>query len=370
MKIQIPKQELLSAVNTVKGVVSIKSALPILSHILLEADNGILKLTATDLKVSIECTVDCTVDEAGSLTVSSQRLSMILNELPDDTVSLELLDTSIVLLTCGQMETRLFSISPDEFPPLKTFDDVEPIEFKQSVLKNLFMKTSFAISTDQSRYNLTGLLLETKSDGLRVVATDGRRLSLAVSNEDMPTEREIKVIIPSKMIHELETLLADDEEQMVRVYLTESQASFLFDSVRIVTSLIEGNFPNYEAVIPKKQDKEIIVDIDGFMKCIRRAYAMTSNQFRNMKMSFESKLMHITVKTPDVGEYEEDLPINYEGESFEISFNPSFVLDVLRFIESEHVCLQLKDGSSPGVIKPYTEAPVDAYVNVIMPIRS
>ena len=369
MKIQIPKQELSSAVNTVKGVVSQKSALPILSHILMEADNGRLKLTATDLKVSIECTVDCTVEEAGSLTVSAQRLSMLLNELPEAEVTIELQDTSIVLLHCGLVETRLFSISPDEFPPVRSFDDIEPIMFKQSVLKKLFMKTSFAISTDQSRYNLTGLLLEAKSDGLRVVATDGRRLSLAVS-DDIPTDREIKVIIPSKMIHELETLLNDDEEQAVKVYLDESQASFVFDSVRVITSLIEGNFPNYEAVIPKKQDKEIIASLDGLTQCMRRAYAMTSNQFRNVKLGFAEGLMRITVKTPDVGEHEDQLSVNYDGEEFEIAFNPLFILDVVRFIESDHVCMQMKDGSSPGVIKPYTEAPVDSYINVIMPIRS
>lgn len=370
MKIQIQKQELSNAVNTVKGVVSQKSALPILAHILLEAEGGQLKLTSTDLKVSIECTVDCSVETPGSLTVSSQRLSMILNELPDADVTLELMDTSIVLLQCGLVETRLFSISPDEFPPVRTFEDIEPIVFKQSVLKKLFQKISFAISTDQSRYNLTGLLFETKSDGLRVVATDGRRLSLAMSDEDVPADREIKVIIPSKMIHELETLLTDDEDQVVKVYFDDSQASFVFDSVRIVTALIEGNFPNYEAVIPKKQDKEIIAETEGFIQCMRRAYAMTSNQFRNVKLGLGEGLMRVTVKTPDVGEYEDQLSVNYDGEAFEIAFNPLFILDVLRYIDSDSVCMQLKDGSSPGVFKPYTEAPVDSYINVIMPIRS
>ena len=370
MKIVIPKQELQGAVNTVKSVVSQKSALPILSHILMEANEDTLKLTATDLKVSIECTVDCTVEVDGALTVSSQRLSMILGELPDADVTIELLDTSIVELRCGLVETKLFSISPDEYPPVRDFDDIEPIVFNQRVLKKLFQRTSFAICTDQSRYNLTGLLLETRSDGLRVVATDGRRMSLAVSDEDIPTEREIKVIIPAKMIHELESLLQEDEEKTVRVYLDENQASFSFDRVRIVTALIEGNFPNYEAVIPKKHDKEIIVDLERFMKSMRRAYAMTNDKFRNVKLTFTDGLLRLTVKTPEVGEYEEELPISYENDTFDISFNPLFVLDVLRYMDSDNVCLQLKDGSSPGIFKPYTEAPVDSYVNVVMPIRS
>ena len=370
MKIVIPKQELQNAVNTVKSVVSQKSALPILSHILMEADKDTLKLTATDLKVSIECVVDCTVETSGALTVSSQRLSMILGELPDADVNMELLDTSIVDLRCGLVETKLFSISPDEYPPVRDFEDIEPIVFKQGVLKKLFLRTSFAICTDQSRHNLTGLLLETRPDGLRVVATDGRRMSLAVSDEDIPTDRDIKVIIPAKMIHELESLLEDDPEKTVRVYLDENQASFVFDRVRIVTALIEGNFPNYEAVIPKKHDKEIVVDLARFMQSMRRAYAMTNEKFRNVKVTFSDGLMRLTVKTPEVGEYDEELPISYENEPVDISFNPMFVLDVLRYMDSDNICIQLKDGSSPGVFKPYTEAPLDSYINVVMPIRS
>ena len=138
MKIVIPKQELLGAVNTVKSVVSQKTALPILSHILMEADKDTLKLTATDLKVSIECVVDCTVEESGALTVSSQRLSMILGELPDEDVSMELKDTSIVDLNCGLVDAKLFSISPDEYPPVRDFGDIEPIIFNQGVLKSCF----------------------------------------------------------------------------------------------------------------------------------------------------------------------------------------------------------------------------------------
>ena len=370
MKITIPKQELLTAVNTVKGVVSLKSALPILSHILMEAEKDTLKLTATDLKVSIECTVDCTVEEAGALTVSSQRLSMLLNELPDADITLELLDSSVVELRCGVVETKLFSISPEEYPPIRKFDNLVPLVFKQSVLRKLFLKTSFAICTDQSRYNLTGLLLETRPDGLRVVATDGRRLSLALSDEAIPEDRDIKVIIPSKMIHELESLLSDDPEKTVDVLLDESQAAFIFNRVRVITSLIEGNFPNYEAVIPKKQDKEFVVNLENFTRCMRRAAAMTNDKFRSVRIIFEPGMMRLSVKTPEVGEYEEELPVDYSGDTIEIAFNPFFVLDVLKYIESENVCLQLKDGSNPGVIKPYSEAPLDTYVNVVMPIRT
>ncbi|HRI88052.1 MAG TPA: DNA polymerase III subunit beta, partial [Candidatus Hydrogenedentes bacterium] len=272
MKIRIPRQDLLEAVNKVKTVVSPKSALPILSHILMEAEENALKLTATDLKVSIECTVDCTVKEAGSLTVSSQRLSSILAELPEGEISLDLAGNSVINLECGKIKTKLFSMSADEFPPVRTFEGVEPLTIEQKVLKKMFQKTSFAICSDQARYNLTGLLCEIADGKFTAVATDGRRMSLYSEKEGIPRGVNIKVIIPGKMITELERLLAENGE--VLVYLDESQAAFQFDSLRLVTALIEGNFPNYDMVIPKKHDKEGVIPTATFMEAMRRTRTM------------------------------------------------------------------------------------------------
>lgn len=367
MKITIPRQELLETVNKVKSVVSSKSALPILSHIMMETGDSSLRLTATDLKVSIECTVDCLVEEAGSLTVSSQRLSSILAELPDEDISLTLGDKNVIELRCGRIETKLFSMSPDEFPPVRGFDGIEPLVFQQSTLKGLFGKTSFAICTDQARYNLTGLLLEIANGRLTVVATDGRRMSLATEKESIPSDAEFKVIVPSKMIHELERLLGD--EDTVNVLIDESQASFVFDHVRLVTALIEGNFPNYDMVIPKKHDKEAVIDRIKFTEAMRRTRTMTNDKFNSVRFSVEGGVVTLKVVTPEVGEYQEDLEIDYDGDIVEIAFNPDFVLDVLRRIDTEKVCVVLKDAMSPGVIKPYTEAPQDNFVNVVMPIR-
>jgi len=367
MKITVARQELLDTVNKVKSVVSAKTALPILSHVLLEAEGSSLRVTATDLKVSIECSADCTVQKVGSLTVSCQRLHSILSELPEADVQLSLLENNIVELECNGILTRLYSLSPDEFPPMRSFDGIEPLVFKQSVLKKLFTKTSFAICTDQSRYNLTGLLFQISNGRLVVVATDGRRMSLAIEEEGISSDVEVKVIIPSKMIHELERLLGDDE--LVKVYIDESQAGFFFDNVRVVTSLIEGNFPNYEMVVPQKHDKEVICNNEKFIEAMRRTRTMTNEKFNSVRFKISADTILLQVSTPEVGDYKEDLDITYGGEPMEIAFNPDFILDVLRRIESEKVCLILKDANSPGVIKPYTDAPLDTYINVIMPIR-
>jgi len=367
MKIVIPRQDLLDAVNKVKTVVSAKSALPILSHILVEGADNTVKLSATDLKVSIECTVDCEVLESGSLTVSAQRLSSMLSELPEGDVTISLGEKNVVSIDCNSIHTKLFSMSPDEFPSIRTFDGIEPIVMDQLLLKKLFSKTSFAISTDQARYNLTGLLFELKEGKLNTVATDGRRMSMSVETDNIPEGLDIKVIIPGKMVGELERLLGDDGE--VSTQLDETQAAFSFGNIRLVTALIEGSFPNYEMVIPKKHDKEANVKLAPFVEAMRRTRTMTNEKFNSVKFILSPGALTLKVNTPEVGEYTEQMSVDYDGEEIEIAFNPDFVLDVLRRIEGDDVVVQLKDSMSPGVIKPFSEAPVDNYVNVIMPIR-
>jgi DNA polymerase III subunit beta len=367
MKIRIPRQDLLDSVNRAKTVVSSKTALPILSHILLETRENAIRLSATDLKVSIECTVDCTVEEPGALTVSSQRLAMILSELPDADVTLSLGENNVIHLTCGRIQTRLFSMAPEEFPPIRSFDNIEPLIFSQEMLRKMFLKTSFAICTDQARYNLTGLLVEIQDGRLTVVATDGRRMSVCMERESVPQGVNVKVIIPGKMIGELERLLGNDGE--VSVYLDEAQTAFSFGNTRLVTALIEGNFPNYEVVIPKKHDKEAVINTAAFIEAVRRTRTMTNEKFNNVRFILSSGILQLKVVTPEVGEYEEELNIEYDGERVDIAFNPDFLLDILRNVDSEMVCLILKDMTSPGIVKPFTEAPADSYVNVVMPIR-
>ena len=368
MRIVIPKPDFLEAVNKVKTIVSAKSALPILSHILFEASENSLRLSATDLKVSIECTVECTVEEEGSLTVSSQRISSILSELPDADITLELQESNVVRLECGKIHTKLYSMSPEEFPPVRNFEGIEPLILPQKMLSSIFQRTSFAICTDQARYNLTGLLIEIKDGVLTAVATDGRRMSLVKQSEGIVDGIDIKVIIPNKMIHELERLLDDDGD--VNILISDNQAGFSFGSLRLVTALIEGTFPNYEMVVPKSHDKEATVSTELFSEAIRRTRTMTNDKFNSVRFQINNGSMKLLVSTPEVGEYEEDLPLEYSGEELEIAFNPDFVLDVLKRIDTKNALLVLKDSMSPGVIQPSsTEDDGSEYVNVVMPIR-
>lgn len=367
MKIRIPRHDLFDAVNKVKSVVSAKSALPILSHILMEAEDTSVRLSATDLKVSIQCTVDCTVDTPGALTVSSQRIASILAELPDADIEFDLdTKTNVISLTCGKIQTKLFSMSPDEFPPIRDFDGVEPLVLPQLMLKTIFQKTSFAICTDQARYNLTGLLIEIGDGRMTAVATDGRRMSLVTEADGIPDGIDIKVIVPGKMIRELERLLDDDDD--VKIQLTENQAAFSFANMRLVTALIEGNFPNYDTVVPKNHDKEAVFDTAQFTEAMRRTRTMTNDKFNSVRFVMNDGQAVLRVVTPEVGEYEEELPVTYGGDELEIAFNPDFVLEVLRHIDTEKTRFVLKDAMSPGVLTPLNDGDPD-YVNVVMPIR-
>jgi len=367
MKIIIPKQDLLDAVNKVKTVVSAKSALPILSHILVEAEKGRIRLSATDLKVSIECSVDCEVKKQGSMTVSSQRLASILAELPDADITLELGESNVIRLECGKIHTRLFSMSPEEFPPIRQLEDVEPLVLPQKLLKGIFDRTSFAICTDQARYNLTGLLIELKSGALTAVATDGRRMSLYREDEGIVDGVKVKVIVPGKMIQELMRLLGDDGD--VNVYLGENQAAFEFESLRLTTALIEGTFPNYEMVVPQKHDKVVKLSTPQLLEAVRRTRTMTNEKFNSVRFKLDDGVLKLSVVTPEVGEYEEEIAVDYAGDSMEIAFNPDFLVDILKHLDTEMTQVVLKDAMSPGILKPDAEAGEDKYINVVMPIR-
>ena len=367
MKITISRQDLMDTVNKVKAVVSAKSALPILSHILIETGPSQIRLAATDLKTTIETTVDCTVEKQGAVTVSAQRISSMLAEMPNEDITLHLTDNNIIDIRCGKIQSKLFSLAAEEFPPVRGFDGIDSFTIQESILKRLLEKCSFAICTDQARYNLTGMLLELMRGKLTVVATDGRRMSLAAEVENIPMEVEAKCIVPSKAVHELERLLGGDS--LAQVMLDESHAAFSFGRTRVVTSIIEGNFPNYEMVVPKKHDKEAVLETAKFTEAMRRTRTMTNDKFNSVRVGLSEGWMTLKVVTPEVGEYQEELPAEYVGENIEIAFNPDFVLDVLKHCNSEKVCLLLKDAQSPGVLKPYSDAPIDTYVNVVMPIR-
>ena len=365
MKATLTKTDLQKGISHVQNVVPSRSALPIISNVLLNVTKGELKLSATDLRVGIECTVAAKVASQGSLSVSATRLGEIVRELPEKDILIQSTKENMLALTCDKSFFKIMSLPGDEFPALPVVETKTPLSLEQRLVREMLQKTAFAISSEQARYTLTGLLFDLDKGKLRVVATDGRRMSYAQRDVDVPKDYKAGVIIPDKMITEVLRLMKGDGEVVVEI--GENQIVFTFDNVRLVSQLIEGNFPDYRAVIPKKYEREVLVDTFDFTMATRRASTVTSREFNSLKLHISKGLMVLSAVTPDVGEAKDEIGVAYDGEEIDIVFNPDYLLDALGSIETDRTVLELKDALSPGVLKPYES---EDYIYVVMPIKA
>jgi len=364
MKATLTKTDFQKGISYVQNVVPSRSALPIISNILLEFKKDTLRLCATDLRVGIECVVEAKVVSEGSLSVPAARLAEITRELPEKDVIIESIEDNALSLRCDRIFFKILGLPGEEFPALPSVKAKTPLVFEQRELREMFQKTAFAISTEQARYTLTGLLFDVDQAKLRVVATDGRRLSYAQRDLDAPKEYRAAVIVPDKMVNEVLRLMRGDGE--VRVDIGENQIGFSFDAVRLVSQLIEGNFPDYKAVIPKGYEREILIDTFDFTMAARRAAAVASREFNSVRLQIDKGLIVFSAVTPDVGEAKDEVAVSYDGDEMEIVFNPDYLLDALGTIETDRTVLELKDSMSPGVLRPYQS---EDYIYVVMPIK-
>ena len=364
MKATLTKADFQRGISHVQSIVPSRSALPIISNVLLEAEKDQLKLIATDLKIGIECTVPAKVSTKGSLSVPASRLAEIARELPEKDLSLEVTKDNALSVRCEKIYFKIMGLPGEEFPALPAVVTKTPLTLEQRVVRDLFQKTAFAISTELARYTLTGLLFEVQAGHLTVVATDGRRLSYAHKEVELPKEYQAAVIIPDKMVSEVLRLMKGDGE--VRIEIGENQITFTFDGIRLVSQLIEGNFPDYKVVIPKSHEKEVVLDTFDFTMAARRAATVKTRDYNAAKLHIEKGRMVFSAVTPDVGEAKDEVAVSYDGEEFEIVFNPDFLLDALGSIETDRTVLQFRDPTNPGVMKPYQS---EDYIHVIMPIK-
>lgn len=362
MKITCPKERLQEAISEVQGAVSPKTTLPILSNVLLEADEQSLTLTTTDLDIGIQYTIPVEVAEPGSTTLPARRLFGIVKELPVGNINLNVDSTHVAVITCGNACFKIVGLSREEFPKLPEFPEAKALKLPQVLLKEMINKTSYAISHDESRYVLNGLYLLLKSNKATMVATDGRRLAFVEKRIDLPKGMEIETIIPSKTVSELEKLLEDDGS--VEIILAKNQIAFKIPNCMLVSRLIEGRFPNYKQVIPEGLEQKIALPREELLSAVRRSALVTSDRSNSIRLNFVPKQLIITANTPDVGESRESLDIPYKGKEVDIAFNPNFMMDGLRSIDSEEIFLEVTDGANPGIIRTGPE-----FLYVIMPMR-
>jgi DNA polymerase-3 subunit beta len=367
MNLTITKEQISNGLQSVQNVVTTRTTLPILSNVLLKADGNRLEMTATDLDVTITCSVEASVKKPGATTMPVKKLFGIVRELTNPEIELETDEKNVTSLRSGSSFFKIRGLGAEEFPPPPKFKEDKKIVLPQEKIRGMLRKTSFAISTDESRYVLNGIFMTLKEHKLTMVATDGRRLALVDEEVDVSEKSQGEFIVPAKAVNELNRLLQEKGE--VEIRYTDNQAAFSLKddkgfSVLIVTKLIEGSYPNYRQVIPGETKERIALAREEFMHALRRAEIMTSEKQNSVKLNFTKNNLAITANSPDVGEARETLAINYKGKEMAIAFNPAYVIDPLNALTTDEVFLELIDELSPGVLK--INGP---FLYVVMPMR-
>jgi DNA polymerase-3 subunit beta len=362
MKFEVGKSALMEGLQKVLNVVSLRTTLPILSNVLIEADKSSLTLTTTDLEVGVRCKVDAKVSKTGASTLPARRLSSIVRELPDGAIQVEVDDKNNANVKSGSSFFKIMGLSKDEFPPMPKAEGKHSYKMEQVAFREMLRKTSYAASTDETRYVLNGVLLSFKGGKLTMVATDGRRLALVEQEIDFPDDAQGDLILPSKAVAELTQVLGDEGE--LTLSATENQIMFQFDDVLVVSKLIDGTFPNYKQVIPAQCEERVTVERESLFTALRRVSLVTTDKSNAAKLTFGKNKVVISMNTPDIGEAEESLPVKYDGKEFSVAFNPEYMMDPLKTLSSDEVFLELTDELSPGVLK--TDIP---FLYVLMPMR-
>ncbi len=367
MNLTITKEQIINGLQAVQNVVSTRTTLPILSNVLIRAEGNRVEFTATDLDVTITCAVEASVKKPGATTVPVKKLFGIVRELNNPEIEIEVDDKNTCSVRSGASFYKINGLSADEFPPAPKFKEDKKIVLPQEKIKGMMKKTSFAISTDESRYVLNGIFISLKEHKMTMVATDGRRLALVDEEVDVSEKSQGEFIVPAKAVNELNRLLSDKGE--VEVKYSENQAAFTLKdekgfSILIISKLIEGNYPNYRQVIPGEAKERVALIREEFLHALRRAEIMTSEKSNSVKLTFSKNNLAITANSPEVGEARESLAINYKGKEMAIAFNPKYMIDPLNALPDDEVFLELIDELSPGVFK--INGP---FLYVVMPMR-
>lgn len=362
MKFKILKAALLEGLQKVQNVVGSRSTLPILANALLTAEDKKLWLTTTDLDITIRCAVEAEVQKGGSTTLPVKRISGIAREMPDKAIEFEIDEKDVATLKCESSYFKIIGLKGDEFPPMPKTESNYCYHLDQGVFKEMLRKTSYAASTDETRYVLNGVLLNFKGNKLAIVATDGRRLALVEQEVEFPKEAEASVIVPTKTVNELMHTLGDEGE--LRIRATAAQITFEFSDVVIASKLIEGTYPNFRQVIPAKCEERVTVERETLFTALKRVALLNTDKSNATKLTFGKNKIVITTITPDVGEARETVPVKYAGKEITVAFNPEYMMDPLKNLNNDEIFVELTDDLSPGVIK--CDIP---FLYVLMPMR-
>ena len=368
MKFKITRDNLQQGLAAVSASIPTRTTLPVLSNILIEAKDGAVTMSGTDLDIAVSVQVPAETDETGALTVPAKKLQELARELPEHPVRITTKGDRLEL-ACGRASFKLNGMPRDEFPNFPAVDFDASWKMTGSVLHDLIRQTSFAVSTEESRPILNGVLWQLTDESMRMVATNGHRLARLSVPVRAPGAPRVDLIVPPKALAQVERLFGAEDE--IEVARSENHLGFRKNGTQVYTRLIEGPYPNYEQVIPRDNDKNAIADKNQLTQALRRMAVVASDQTHRVRLSFNTNTLRFSVETPDLGEAHEELEIEYGGEALDIGFNASYLLEVLRYMPSDDVKLTFKAPERAATIEPVDRDGDGAedYLCLVMPLR-
>jgi DNA polymerase III subunit beta len=368
MKFTVARNSLLNELNLVQGVIEKKSTIPILSNILLEAAEGRLEITATDLDVTIRCGCPAAVDAEGTTTISARRLFDIVRLLPDGAdVGFSLLENDWIELRCGNSHYKIVALAKENFPSIPEAAPATA-QIPAGLLRSMIQRTMFAITQEESRYSLNGALLALLPAEIRMVATDGHRLALVSKSMEIPgLDLEVRALIPRKTLIEIMKLIGD-QDAMIEFGRDENHLFFTLGNRKLVSRVLAGQFPNYELVIPRENDKFVVANTKEFGDGVRRAAIMSDEKLKAIRLSFKTGSLELTASCAEAGEAREVVAVEFGGDTLDIGFNPLYLLDFVGICGSDSISIALKDSETQGLLRPIGGSDLD-YRYVVMPMK-
>lgn len=361
MRFTIDKNNFIKGIQVVHNIISSKANLPILSYLALEAREKTIYLTATDLDIGITCEIPADIGESGKIVMPAKKTGDIIREFPENTININAAKNNLISIESKKCQFKLMGLPYEEFPKLPKLTNQEVIKLNQDDLQQMLSLVAFAVSNDETRYTLNGVLLKIQDNDLSLVATDGRRLACYQKKINQNLNKSIEIIIPIKAIHEINRNLSEEGEVLLGV--GTNQVLLDFGKIQIISRLIEGEFPDYRQIIPAPSTNKIKINREQFLLATKRAALLTTLDYQAMKLEvFKNKLV-VSKSTPDVGESREEVGCEYTGKNTIIGFNPNYLIDVLKNLNDETIELEITDSEKPGIIRS------NGYIYIILPIK-
>ncbi len=362
MKFVISRAELSGLIRKIQNVVPQNAPIPILSHFLIEAEGDELIFTATDLTVGSRCRVKAQVYEKGSVSIPSKRFFQLVRELTDSNIEVSAADSEMAEIRSGSSRFRLHGMDKAEYPALPDLKEATQFKISSETLKSMLFRTAFAVSKEDNRYVLTGVLMRIQNGKAIFVGTDGKRLSKSETAIPLDPSFAGEYILPLKAVDEIVKMLAEESEAVV--YLTEDKVAVESGSTLMVTKLLSGDYPDFEQVIVTKSEKKVVLHREELITLLRQIALFTNDTSHSVRFTFVSGELLLTANCADVGEGKVSMPVQYAGDKLDIAFNPHFFIDILRHSNDETVTLGISDSFNPGIITDSTSS-----LFIIMPMR-